>query len=247
MLPALAVLIDIQALDAAMDAARRRLAEIPAAEKAGTQGIAAATAALAAARARFNDATTARKAVEKDVAAQDSRLARFDEHKAAVKTNDEFHALQREIATAESEKGVLEERVIEMLLEADDLTAQVKDAEARLADAEKALAAMRAAHASEKTSLDADIARLTAEKQSKAAGVDKPTLARYETLLKGRKGVAVARMDAAEICTACHVKLRPAVAIQVRRNDSIVTCDSCQRILYYVPPAAAPRDAGAAS
>jgi predicted nucleic acid-binding Zn-ribbon protein len=39
-----------------------------------------------------------------------------------------------------------------------------------------------------------------------------------------------------ETCTACHVRLRPAVAQQIRRNAEIVQCDSCQRILYFVAP-----------
>ena len=42
-----------------------------------------------------------------------------------------------------------------------------------------------------------------------------------------------------ELCEACHVRLRPHVTQQIRRNDSIVQCESCQRILYYVAPAAA--------
>jgi predicted nucleic acid-binding Zn-ribbon protein len=46
--------------------------------------------------------------------------------------------------------------------------------------------------------------------------------------------VAVAAIEG-ELCTACHVRLRPAMVQLVRRNDDIVTCDSCQRILYYVP------------
>jgi predicted nucleic acid-binding Zn-ribbon protein len=41
-----------------------------------------------------------------------------------------------------------------------------------------------------------------------------------------------------ETCTACHVRLRPHVAQMVRRNDGIVPCDSCQRILYFESPVA---------
>ena len=40
------------------------------------------------------------------------------------------------------------------------------------------------------------------------------------------------------LCVVCHVRLRPQVFNEVRRNDGIVQCDSCTRILYYVPPAA---------
>ena len=49
-----------------------------------------------------------------------------------------------------------------------------------------------------------------------------------------RKMVAVAPLRG-EICGACHVRLRPAVTQQIRRNAEIVTCDSCQRILYALP------------
>jgi predicted nucleic acid-binding Zn-ribbon protein len=38
------------------------------------------------------------------------------------------------------------------------------------------------------------------------------------------------------LCSVCHVRLRPQVFQQVRTNDAIIQCDSCQRILYYIPP-----------
>jgi hypothetical protein len=36
------------------------------------------------------------------------------------------------------------------------------------------------------------------------------------------------------------MRLRPMVYDQVRRNEDIVQCDYCQRILYYVPPKVEP-------
>jgi len=46
-------------------------------------------------------------------------------------------------------------------------------------------------------------------------------------------------------CTSCHVRLRPQVFNDIRTNDNLIQCDSCQRILYYVAraePAAAQDD-----
>jgi predicted nucleic acid-binding Zn-ribbon protein len=37
----------------------------------------------------------------------------------------------------------------------------------------------------------------------------------------------------------CHVRLRPQVFNDVRRNAGIIQCESCSRILYYVPTAPA--------
>ena len=242
MLPALSVLIELQALDSAIDAARKRLTEIPALEKSGTQQVASATALVDAAKAEAAASAAARKLVEKDVAAIDQRLSKFEDHKAAVKTNDEFHALQREVAASQEQKGVLEEKVLEYMMEADTIAAKVKDAEGVLAGAKKDLDAMRAVHATENAALEAKVAGLVAERTAKAPALDKPTFAKYEQLLKGRKGVAICRIDG-EMCTACHLAMRPAVAAKVRRNEELITCDNCQRILYYVPPAAAPDEA----
>jgi RNase P subunit RPR2 len=36
-------------------------------------------------------------------------------------------------------------------------------------------------------------------------------------------------------CTACFMALRPQVMSEVRRGDEIITCENCNRILYYVP------------
>jgi len=237
MLPALEVLIQMQSLDSAIDAAKKRLAEIPALEKTGTQQVAVATAALEAAKTAANDSAAARKLVEKDVATIDARLAKFEDHKAAVKTNDEFHALQKEMAVSKEQKDVLEEKVLEFMMQADTLAAGVKTAEGGLAAAKKELDAMKAKHATEKAALEADVPALVAERTKTSAGLDKPTFAKYERLLKGRRGVAIARMEG-ELCTACHIAMRPAVAAKVRKNEEILTCDNCQRILYYVPPAA---------
>jgi predicted nucleic acid-binding Zn-ribbon protein len=237
MLPALSVLIELQALDSALEAAHKRLADFPAAEKVSTQQVTAATAQLDAAKAAFNESAAARKLVEKDVAGVDTRLARFEEHKSAVKTNEQFHALQHEMEMGKQEKAELEERVLILMMEADTLAAAVKEAEGHVAAANKALAAMKAEHAKDRGVLEAEIARLQAERASKTPGVDKAALAKYEQLLKGRRGIAISQMVNGG-CMACHMGLRPAVQAQVKRNDALNTCENCQRILYYVAPAA---------
>ena len=235
MLQALTSLIALQTLDSAADAARRRLADFPAAEQELAAKVAAAGAEVEAAKAAAAANQTSRRALEKDVAAVDARLAKFDDHKAAVKTNQEYTALLHEISTAKADKDAIEEKILVLMDEADGLAAALKRAEAALVVVKKESDAARAAMDQERAGLDRELARLAAERTRETSGVEPPILAKYEQLLKGRRGIAVARMDG-EICTACHVRLRPHVTQQVRRNDSIVQCDSCQRILYAVAP-----------
>jgi predicted nucleic acid-binding Zn-ribbon protein len=234
MTPQLAALIALQRLDSAADHARRRIAELPAAEQAADAKVAAAASAAEAVKARLHDNQQSRRSLDKDVAVIDTRLARFEDHKAAVKTNQEYTALLHEIATARADKDAIEERILILMEEADGLAAELKGAEAALADAKRDADAVRASSSVERRALEQEVARLAGERAHEARDVDAPTLARYEQLLKQRRGIAVARMTG-ETCVACHVRLRPHVVQQIRRNDSIVQCESCQRILYFEP------------
>jgi len=237
MLPSLAALISLQALDTASDAARRRVAEMPAAEQAIDASVAAAHAAVTTARTKWDESQQARRTLEKDVAGVDTRLSRFEDHKAAVKTNQEYTALLHEIATAKSEKDAIEDRILVLMEQADAFASDLRAAEAALTQASKDAEAGKRALSQERGALDGELARLADERRHAAAAVEKPLLAKYEQILKQRRGVAVVRM-AAELCTACHVRQRPHVVQQIRRNDTIVQCESCQRILYHEAPAA---------
>jgi predicted nucleic acid-binding Zn-ribbon protein len=238
-LPALESLLALHSLDSAAASERKRLGEIPSAEQALAEAVAAARRATDSLKARLLENNEKRRALEKEVGVVDSHLARFENHKAAVKTNQEFTALLHEISVAKADKDRLEEQQLVLMEEADGIAAELKTAERTLADEVKRADAARAQLDTERKQIEAHLTRLTGERSAAAATVEPRTLALYEQLLKGRKGVAVARMTG-ELCEACHVRLRPHVTQQIRRNDSIVQCESCQRILYYVAPAASP-------
>ena len=57
--------------------------------------------------------------------------------------------------------------------------------------------------------------------------------------IRAKRGVAVVQMINGH-CAECHVRVRPMVLGSVKKNDEIVQCDNCARIIYYVPPAPAP-------
>lgn len=234
-LPELASLIAIQQLDTAADLARRRMAELPSAEQAIEGRLADATAAVEAVKSKLHENQLARRALDKDVAAVDVRLARFEDHKAAVKTNQEYTALLHEIGTAKSEKDAIEDRILILMEEADALAADLRATQAALAQAKRDGDKERAALVAERATLDAELVRLADQRRGEVRGASAAVLSKYEQLLKNRRGVAVAAMVGAT-CSACHVRLRPHIAQQVRRNDEIVPCESCQRILYYQAP-----------
>jgi predicted nucleic acid-binding Zn-ribbon protein len=227
-------LIALQKLDSERQQAEHRLADEPEKLKAVDARIEAAKQAVAAAKERLAENQNARRAVEKEVALHQGRLSKFREQAMAVKTNQEYHAIQHEIAFAQTEIKTLEDTLLEQMMEGDDLTGQVKAAEAALAAEQKAAQEEKQALAAEHDRMSTTVSDLQAKRAELVSAIAPAAFAIFELVARRRHGVAVAEARDG-ICTICHVRLRPQVFNTVRRNDQIVQCDSCQRILFFVP------------
>ena len=230
--------IALQRLDSAVDAAKKKLADEPERERALDARLDAAKQHVVDAKARLTENQGARRDIEKELALHQGRLSKFREQAMAVKTNQEYHAIQHEISHAQGEIKTHEDRMLERMLEADELTAAAKKSEAELSAEQKAIDADRKAMKAEHAELQTAIEKMAGERAALVSALPPEVLSRFEQVAKKRNGVAVAEAKEG-ICTICHVRLRPQVFNTVRRNEEIVQCDSCQRILYFVPAPAA--------
>ena len=235
--PDLERLIQLQALDTQAAEARKAQVTIPETQHALDAKLEGARAEVAAARDRQAANQAARRALEKDLAALNTRLTKYKDQLMEVKTNREYTAMQHEIETAQGEVKRLEDSMLEKMLEADDFAGALKAAEAALKAAEQQIARERA-----DLDVQLEVAGETLENSLKGrsalvAEMSPSVVAVYDTVARGRKGIAVA-IARDERCSQCQVRLRPQVFVLIRQNSGIIQCDSCQRILYYVPPAA---------
>jgi predicted nucleic acid-binding Zn-ribbon protein len=238
MLPDLQRLIALQELDSRAAHAAQVMAAAPGRIAALDARLAAARAGLDQARADITANQAARRTVDKDLLAAQQRLEKYKEQSMAVKTNAEFHAMQHQMAAVKAEIDQFESRTLEIMMAADELAAQLTRAEATLKADEAAVAAELAAIERERDEQGA-VARACAAERAALVGQMTPSVvATFEKVARQRGGVGLARAEM-ERCVMCQVRLRPMVYSEVRRNEAIVQCDSCQRILYYVPPSPA--------
>jgi hypothetical protein len=237
MLPDLEHLIHLQELDSAAERARRRIADIPAIQQSLEARSAARAAAVQAVKDRIAATSASRRDIEKDVAAVQTRLSKYKDQLMSVKTNKEFTAMQHEIATAEGLVRSYDDRLLELMEAADQEAADLKAAEAAMKTEQAQIAKDQKALDDERATREAEIERLATERQAVASAISKGVMDIYVRVAHGRKGLALAEARDG-VCVVCHVRMRPQVFNQVRRNDGINQCESCTRILYYVPPAA---------
>ena len=229
--------IALQRIDSAAHDAQRRLAEEPERLKAFDARIEAARAAVAGAKERLAENQSARRSIEKDLAVHQGRLSKFRDQLMSVKTNVEYQAMQKEIEFAQHEVKAYEDKILEGMIEADDLTAAVKRAEAEAAAEQKSVEADRKAYTTDLTGVREALDQITSERAEVVQSLSPQVLSIFELVSRRRNGVAVAEARDG-ICTICHVRMRPQVFNNVRLNQDILQCDSCQRILFFVPVAA---------
>jgi predicted nucleic acid-binding Zn-ribbon protein len=236
MSPDLERLIQLQHLDSTINDARQQLAAHPQRLADADARLSDAQQLLDSARQRLKDSQHARSALEKDAAVFQGRLTKFKDQLASVKTNREYTAMQHEIATAQADLGGVEEKVLERMMEADAVAVEVKQAEAALAARQKEIEAEKKEITADVAVVEAQLAKASATRAAVVKEMNPQLLALFEQVAKARKGVALCSATRDGLCSVCHVRLRPQVFQRVRANDDIIQCDSCQRILYYVPP-----------
>jgi predicted nucleic acid-binding Zn-ribbon protein len=239
MLADLQHLIQLQEIDSTAERLRRRIEDIPRAQEALQARLDAATAAVDAVKTRIAANQVVKRDIDKDLAAAQGRLSKYKDQLMAVKTNKEYQAMQHEIAAAETGVRALEDRELDRMEEAESLSAALKAAESALKSDQAEVARDQKALDVERGDLAKQLEALNARRGDAAGSLSKEALALFDKLSHTRKGLAVAEARDG-LCTVCHVRLRPQVFNEVRRNDSLIQCDSCTRILYFVPVSAAP-------
>lgn len=227
--------VRLQQIETFSENARRRIAERPDRASALDTRLAAAREVVDGVHHRLADNQAARRGLDKDLAAVQSRLAKFKDQVMEVKTNREYQAMQKEIEVAQTEVRRVEDLILERMIEGDDLVQELKRAEQALAAEEAAVQDERRALDEEAASLQAELDRASAARQALLAEMPANILAVFEQVARARRGIAVAEARDGH-CTLCNVRLRPQVFNDVRRNESIIQCESCQRILYFARP-----------
>jgi uncharacterized protein len=233
--PDLEKLIALQAADREIERLNEEVALLP-------RRVAAIESKLADTRTQVEKAKAAiaavqrdRKKLESEIQDHQQKISKYRDQSLAVKTNEQYKALLQEITFAEQGIRACEDKILEGMLAVETQEKNQKAAEAELkqetAEIEKEKAEARA-----RTEIDQkQLADWAAQRERLRSEISSDVVPYYDRVLKLRKS-AIAEVHDEGKCLACNVMLRPQTYNDVRANDRVIACDSCGRILYYVPP-----------
>ena len=186
-------------------------------------------AALAKSREGLEEAQKERRKLEGELELVKGRFSKYQDQLMDVKTNEAYRVMLREIDAAKADVAAHEERILENMLQADELEAQCKGGEkefevtrGRLEEEKKDL---------ERRSKEAEDRRggLESERRQIRERVAAEALKTYDRVATMR-GVAVCGARE-ELCLGCRVKVRPQVFLEIVHGE-LRQCDSCTRFLF---------------
>jgi uncharacterized protein len=233
MLPDVEALIELQHADREILRLKEEIAALPKRVAAIEEKLAGTKAGLEKSKAAVKADEATRRKYETAIQDLQQKISKYRDQSLDVKTNEQYKALLHEIQFAEQEIRATEDKILELMLNAEAREKDVKAAEAEL-KAEAAEIEKEKAAARERTAEDEkQLVEWNAKRDRARGGVNPDLLRHYDRVAKHR-GTGLAEVREQK-CMGCQVMLRPQTFNELLSGKETVICDSCQRILYYNP------------
>jgi predicted nucleic acid-binding Zn-ribbon protein len=168
---------------------------------------------------------------DQDLEVGAQKVERLKARTAEIKNNKEYQAMQKEIETAEQENKAIEDEVLALMEKIDAAAAAITAAEKNVSEEEVAIAAEQKEQEAAAAKVGAEFKAVEQKKQEMASRIKPDMLGRYQRLLATKGGSAVVEARG-ESCSGCFMSIPPQVFVNVKKNEGIITCPQCNRILY---------------
>ena len=149
-----------------------------------------------------------------------------------IKTNKEYQAYQKEIEASEKEIFSIEDHILQLMEEIELLSQEQKAQESRVTAEMQKINAFKRELDAELAKQEAELSALKEERAAVVARIAPDVYNSYMALLRDSgDGVAVTRAQN-ELCSGCNMHIPPQLYVEIRKNEDIIHCPQCRRILY---------------
>ncbi|HMK31071.1 MAG TPA: C4-type zinc ribbon domain-containing protein [Terriglobales bacterium] len=226
-------LIELQKVDREIARLSAEIAALPRRVAAIEEKLRSTRERMEAAKGVLKADEQARRKYEGEIQSLQQKISKYREQQLAVKTNQEYKALTHEVGFAEQQIRSCEDKILEIMVNAEDKERIVKQAEGELKTHSAAIEKEKAEARSRTAEDERLLAEFKAQRESLRSATNPDALRHYDRVLKLRGSAIAEAID--HRCSACQVMLRPQVFNEVQSNQQVITCDSCNRILFYDP------------
>jgi uncharacterized protein len=170
--------------------------------------------------------------LEKQIAENKTYLERAERNLKHAQNQKEYETAMRETDSLQKQIATFETQIVEKMAAAEEVEKELAERadEISTLDAKRnaALAEFDAALAKDRSEFDSE----TKHRHEAFLTLPARLASIYDRLAqRSRDGIAVAEVVNGS-CSACFMSLRPQILLEVKQGNSIITCESCTRIMY---------------
>lgn len=184
------------------------------------------------AMAEWKDLETLNNTLEKEILSHNDSINRQRNKQLEVKKNEEYQALENEIANLQSKIDGLENQQIEVLLKIDGARETAELAQGKITERIEEMQAQRDKRASLGEERKTEVEELKNEIEETRKEIEPIFMSTYDRVSKivSRPPYMAPIMD--QKCSGCHLRVSNDVVSSVLVEKKITQCDQCGRIVY---------------
>ncbi len=230
----LGYLVEIQDIDKAICELKEKKCRLPEMIEEARRSFDTAKANLEMAKTELDELTKKRREKERELDVHEEKIAKLKARLNEVKTNKEYQAHLIEIESASQEKGRIEDELLTIMENLDSRKGDLRVEEKLISEEEKKLD-IEITRVDRETEKIADgLKELDSAYQALSSKIEESLLSDYLHLKAIRKDIAVVPIQNGA-CLGCLLQLPPQLIAEAKKNDKIITCSYCHRILYWPP------------
>lgn len=149
-----------------------------------------------------------------------------------IKTNKEYQAHLKEIEASEAGISDIEEQILVVMEELDIVLKEQKKRDQEVKAEEAKIMAFKQELDGEADRIGKELSQLKEERSGMVGLIEPVIYKQYMKLLRSSNGVAVTGTKN-EICLGCNMNIPPQLFVEIRKNEEVIQCPQCGRILYY--------------
>ena len=228
----LSQLISLQHLDIEIKRLNHEIASVPERQQELERRFADSVREFLDLKQQLRDAENEKRRLEAELELEQQKHQKFKNDLMKATNEKEYTTAVREIDVARKAVGSLETEILKLMERTETLEKQVKqrspEIDSRRIEIDDQLSRWSEAAVSDQQRLE----HLLPQRIRLIEGLSPDARGNYERLSKMRSGFALAEARDYS-CQACRMKIRPQVFNDIRRGETIITCESCGRILYF--------------
>lgn len=226
------VLVLVAKNDTAVNEFKGELSRIPQELARAERALAAVETAERKSIENFEEKKKERRRLERALQDDEDKKKKFQGDLMKASSNKEYQACQKEIEALSIEIDSKEERLLELMDDLDDHRADHEAELERLASDKKVNQRAIDELKQRGAFLETEVAKLEAEKPKFLREIDPSLKKKFDRIEANLGSLAATRIDEGN-CGGCGAKLPPQFIVEVKRNDHLVFCQTCGRILIH--------------